>query len=175
MAQRSQRFSRARRREPLDAESGFTLIELLVVVIVIGILAAIAIPVYIGAQASSKDASVKTDLADIKLAVVGYSLDNTQVTTPPSLDKTTARQLRLCDRAVLLHGTELQDRVDRQSVLHRSHQRQLGAVSRLVQLGDPARRLLSDDHHLVRPASGAGFRIRGQPMSSFLPTPALGS
>jgi len=87
------RISRAaatlRRRVSTHGESGFTLIELLVVVIVIGILAAIAIPVYIGAQASSKDASVKTDLADIKLAVVGYSLDNTTATTPPSLDKTT--------------------------------------------------------------------------------------
>jgi len=78
-----------RRRVSTHGESGFTLIELLVVVIVIGILAAIAIPVYIGAQASSKDASVKTDLADIKLAVVGYSLDNTQVTTPPTLNKAT--------------------------------------------------------------------------------------
>jgi type IV pilus assembly protein PilA len=89
MTQPGRHFSPMRRREPLDSESGFTLIELLVVVIVIGILAAIAIPVYVGAQMSSKDASVKTDLADIKLAVVGYSLDNTAATTPPSLDKAT--------------------------------------------------------------------------------------
>jgi type IV pilus assembly protein PilA len=78
-----------RRRELLDDETGFTLIELLVVVIVIVILAAIAVPVYLGAQASSKDASVKTDLSDIKLAVVGYYMDNTLATTPPTLDKTT--------------------------------------------------------------------------------------
>jgi len=89
MAQPRRTFLFARRPEPLNGESGFTLIELLVVVIVIGILAAIAVPVYIGAQASSRDASVKTDLADIKLAVVGYAVDNTDVTTPPSLDKTT--------------------------------------------------------------------------------------
>ena len=79
----------ARIRKAQEKESGFTLIELLVVMIIIGILAAIAIPVYIGAQASSKDASVKSDLTDIKLAVVGYYMDNTLTTTPPALDKAT--------------------------------------------------------------------------------------
>jgi type IV pilus assembly protein PilA len=78
-----------RRGEHTDDDTGFTLIELLVVVIIIGILAAIAIPVYLGAQFSAKDASVKSDLTDIKTAVVGYHMDNTLATTPPLLNKTT--------------------------------------------------------------------------------------
>jgi len=57
------------------ARKGFTLIELLIVVVIIGILAAIAIPKFANTKDKAKIASMKTDLRNFMSAQEGHFAD----------------------------------------------------------------------------------------------------
>jgi type IV pilus assembly protein PilA len=65
-----------RLRQRTGDEGGFTLIELLVVILIIGILAAIAIPAFLSQKSKANDAAAKTQVGTMQTAMETYSTEN---------------------------------------------------------------------------------------------------
>src|SRR5690349_22107549 len=68
-------------------EEGFTLIELLVVVVIIGVLVAIAVPVYLNYRKGAADKSAQSDVRAAVSAVEQFYTDNGN-TYPDSINGT---------------------------------------------------------------------------------------
>jgi type IV pilus assembly protein PilA len=68
-------------RSRAQDEKGFTLIELLVVILIIGILAAIALPAFLGQRGRAQDTEAKSAVREAQTAMETYYTDNQQYTS----------------------------------------------------------------------------------------------
>ena len=73
-----------RRNQSQKSEQGFTLLELMIVMVVIGLLAAIAIPAYTTNIKHAREAVLKSDLHTLRTANDSYTVDKQKA--PQSLD-----------------------------------------------------------------------------------------
>jgi prepilin-type N-terminal cleavage/methylation domain-containing protein len=62
-------------------DTGFSLLELLVVIIIIGVLAAIAVPVFLTQRAKAHDTSTKADVTNVGKEIATLFVDGTGATS----------------------------------------------------------------------------------------------
>lgn len=91
---------------PKFKEDGFTLIEILVVILIIGILASIAIPVFLNQRKVANDAAVISDVKNITTAIETGLVENSDsaiienMGPGGSMANSTTKEVTICFKAV---------------------------------------------------------------------------
>jgi type IV pilus assembly protein PilA len=88
-----------RLRQRVRSESGFTLVELLVVILIIGLLAAIAIPAFLTQTRKASDAAAKTQAGTLQTTMKAYANQNSGSFAGATLAKLQAIEPTLKDTA----------------------------------------------------------------------------
>ena len=83
-----------------DRDAGFTLIELLVVVIIIGILAAIAIPVFLNQRDSARAAASESDIRNAAIQLETYYTKNGDY---PAAAADVAAEIKVSDGVAIVY------------------------------------------------------------------------
>jgi type IV pilus assembly protein PilA len=72
----NQTLNNQRIHQYLSSQRGFTLIELLVVILIIGILAAIAIPAFLSQTSKANDSAAKTQVGTLQTTMQAYAIEH---------------------------------------------------------------------------------------------------
>ena len=88
-----------------EGEKGFTLIELLVVIIIIGILAAIAIPAFLNQRTRGWEAQAESDLKNAAIAAETFAVGNNGSYVGLTDDKLKENGYNATDRVTVKVGT----------------------------------------------------------------------
>jgi type IV pilus assembly protein PilA len=101
-------FLKIRQRMAQD-ESGFTLVELLVVMLILGLLAAIAIPAFFNQRDKARDAEAKSAVRTAQTAIETYATDHDGHYTGATSDPTAANaaSLQKIEQSLTDVGTRL--------------------------------------------------------------------
>lgn len=100
-------LTRFRRNLHTQNEEGFTLIEILVVILIIGILASIAVPVFLNQRKTANDASVISDVKNIATAIETGLVENSEsviienMGPGGSMATLTTKEVTICFKAKL--------------------------------------------------------------------------